>query len=66
MNRIAICVSFYLFLLVNISCGGYLGNNKKEIDYALQNAGTNRGELEKVLLHYQSDSLKYEAACFFD
>lgn len=49
---------------MNVSCDGYFGKNRKEVDYALQNAGANRGELEKVLLYYQDDSLKYEAACF--
>lgn len=37
------------------------------LEIALQSAGSNRKELEKVLYHYQiepSDSLKYKAACF--
>lgn len=37
------------------------------LDIALQSAGNNRKELEKVLRHYQNnstDSLKYKAACF--
>lgn len=34
------------------------------LQYALEFAGKNRIELEKVLEHYKSDSLKYRAACF--
>ena len=37
------------------------------LDIALQSAGNNRKEQEKVLRHYQNnptDSLKYKAACF--
>jgi len=35
-----------------------------QLDYALKKAGKNRTELEKVLKHYETDSLKYKAACF--
>ena len=37
------------------------------LETALQQAGENRVELEKVLSHYSAnpaDSLKYKAACF--
>lgn len=34
------------------------------LEYALEFAGENRSELEKVLEHYSNDSLKYRAACF--
>ena len=37
------------------------------LETALQQAGENRAELEKVLFRYQTDpadSLKYKAACF--
>lgn len=34
------------------------------LQYALDFAGKNRVELEKVLEHYENDSLKYRAACF--
>lgn len=34
------------------------------LEYALEFAGKNRMELEKVLDHYKGDSLKYRAACF--
>ena len=32
--------------------------------YALEYAGSNRVELEKVLEHYKDSNLKYRAACF--
>lgn len=31
---------------------------------ALELAGSNRGELEKVLIHYKDSGEKYKAACF--
>ena len=34
------------------------------LEAALEQAGTNRAELEKVLRHYKDDTLKYRAACF--
>ena len=34
------------------------------LEQALEQAGTNRAELEKVLRHYRDDTLKYRAACF--
>ena len=34
------------------------------LEYALKSAGANRPELEKVLDHYQGDTLKYKAAVF--
>lgn len=35
-----------------------------DIAAALDSAGSNRGELEKVLAHYADDTLKFKAACF--
>lgn len=34
------------------------------VNAALDQSGSNRGELERVLNHYVADSLKYKAACF--
>ena len=34
------------------------------LETALRQSGANRPELEKVLTHYEGDSLKYRAACF--
>ena len=38
--------------------------HNKRLDYALDFAGENRRELEKVLEHYKDSGLKYDAACF--
>ena len=56
----------YLFFL---SCSGREKNVPAVsiLEAALQQAGENRVELEKVLFRYQidpTDSLKYRAACF--
>jgi len=48
-----------LFFLL-FSCS----TKNEALELALQQAGTNRPELEKVLAHYQNDSLKYQAAVF--
>ncbi len=37
---------------------------ENRLEYTLQLAGTNRVELEKVLTHFENDSLKHEAALF--
>lgn len=58
------------FVVVPILCSGCmkLGNSAQDsLEYALQQAGGNRAELEKVLNYYRhnpGDSLKYKAACF--
>ena len=39
-------------------------NRNPKLDYALNRAGDNRAELEKVLEHYQDSGLNYEAARF--
>ncbi|MDR1170236.1 MAG: hypothetical protein LBK97_05310 [Prevotellaceae bacterium] len=39
-------------------------NNKSNLKAALEHAGDNRPELEKVLEHYRNDPLKYKAAVF--
>ncbi|WP_102407474.1 hypothetical protein [Parabacteroides bouchesdurhonensis] len=52
-----ICFFFILF----ISCSS---NKNKKLEFALDFAGKNRVELEKVLEHYKNDSLKLKAACF--
>jgi hypothetical protein len=54
-------IQYIFFLLLFFSC------QEKQPDYleqALQQAGENRSELEKVLAHYQNDELKYQAAVF--
>lgn len=39
-------------------------SRNERLEYALEFAGSNRAELEKVLEHYADSGLKYEAACF--
>ena len=59
-----LCIVSFLFSMI-VSCG-YIKNNKK-IESALEQAGTNRKELEKVIEHYKGkpeDSLKLKAAYF--
>lgn len=63
-----------IFILLFILFGWQIKNriiskeeNNSSLDTALQSAGSNRKELEKVLCHYRinlADSLKYKAACF--
>lgn len=54
---------FLIFIFLNNVC---CQSNKDDISMhqALSLAGDNRVELEKVLKHYESDSLKLEAAKF--
>lgn len=65
----------FIFLFATIGNLLFLSCSKKEeavshillLEAALQQAGENRAELEKVLSRYKtnpSDSLKYKAACF--
>ena len=42
----------------------YIMQSQNTLKYALQLAGENRTELEKVLEHYRGDSLKYKAVIF--
>lgn len=53
----------YIILIVTI-CWIGCSQERTPLEDALEKAGTNRKELEKVLEHYQSDSLKYRAAEF--
>lgn len=50
-----------IYLVLFIACGCTVNN---KLDQALRLAANNRPELEKVLHHYEGDSLKYEAASF--
>lgn len=52
---------FLIFCLLGlISCQ----RSPSPLEYALQSAGSNRPELEKVLTHYKEDALKLKAAEF--
>ena len=61
-----ICASIVLPALVAVGlCGCREGDRTGHyIDVALELAGDNRGELERVLDHYAGDSLRLEAARF--
>lgn len=48
------------FLLLFSGCA----TKVDRLEYALEFAGENRRELEKVLEYYSDDSLKFRAACF--
>lgn len=60
MKKLVLHSIFLLFIISFAACSKY----NKRIMYALECAGTNRMELEKVLEHYQDSNLKYRAACF--
>ena len=48
-----------LFCVLTASC-----NRNPKLNYALERAGENRAEMEKVLEHYRDSGMKYEAARF--
>ena len=54
----------YLFLFILAIFIHSCKNKDSELEAALQFAGNNRRELEKVLLHYENEPLKLEAARF--
>lgn len=53
-----VLLTVVLYVLI-IGC-----HDNSQLSYALNFAGDNRGELEKVLAYYKNDSLKYCAACY--
>ena len=54
-----IVLGLYLFLL-----SGCSNTNNRQLELALQTAGNNRQQLEKVIQHYQGDKQKEDAARF--
>ena len=52
---------FILLPIIIFSCGP---SDREQLNEALKFAGENRSELEKVLKHYENDSLKLKAAKF--
>lgn len=57
----------YNYLCVVIVCCTLLsctGNLQEGVQYALQQAGENRGELSKILKYYQNQPEKLKAARF--
>lgn len=57
-SKIQIIIIF--FFILNISCH----SDNKKLEYALTSSKHNRSELEKVLRHYENDTLKFAAAKF--
>ena len=57
-------IIFYFILLATACCWTACRPQQTPLEAALEAAGTNRPELEKVLAHYQGDSLKLRAAAF--
>ena len=57
-------ITFYFILLATACCWTACRPQQSPLEAALEAAGTNRPELEKVLAHYQGDSLKLRAAAF--
>lgn len=55
---------FLLCLFVSLLLESCVSENERRLEETLVFAGDNRAELEKVLFHYQHDSLKLEAARF--
>lgn len=64
--NLRIIISLFLGIIF-FSCSTEAIKYSEKLEYALNHAGRNRLELEKVLKHYlitEPDPLKYEAACF--
>lgn len=59
MEKSRILILTMLIALLLSAC-----SSNKRLEYALDFAGDNRSELEKVLAHYKDSALKYRAACF--
>ncbi len=70
IRKVGYYILFSWFVAGSLCLGLYPCKNKDTqtaLDIAMEKAGDNRQELEKVLRHYQqspADSLKYKAACF--
>jgi len=64
-NICLILISLLLIIIAGSGCGEK-SPYPPDIAEALKEAGDNRAELEKVLVHYSTsdDTLKYQAACF--
>lgn len=59
--KIQLCFLYLLIMLFG-SCSH--NHESESLEVALEMAGTNRLELEKVLQHYADDTLKYQSAVF--
>lgn len=63
MNIVATSYYWVLTMFIPLLFSGCVTKINR-LEYALEFAGENRRELEKVLEYYSNDSLKYRAACF--
>lgn len=63
MNIVATSYYWVLTMFIPLLFSGCVTKIDR-LEYALEFAGENRRELEKVLEYYSNDSLKYRAACF--
>lgn len=63
MNIVTTRYNWVLTMFISLLFSG-CATKADRLDYALEFAGENRRELEKVLEYYSDDSLKYRAACF--
>lgn len=59
-NAKTIISLFVIFICLLCSCS----EEEKRLEYALDFAGENRPELEKVLKYYENDPVRFRAACF--
>lgn len=55
---------FLIVLIIGILHSCFLPDNRSNLKSALLKAKDNKTELEKVLVYYMNDSLKYKSACF--
>lgn len=57
------CILIILFIFAISACTTH-DDNERMLEYALEFAGDNRSELERVLTHYGNDPEKHEAPSF--
>ena len=63
-NKTVLTMKYVLFILLALILAACRSEKEKQLEYALDFAGDNRVELEKVLEHYRTDPEKLEAARF--
>ena len=63
-NKTVLTMKYVLFILLALILAACRSEKEKQLECALEFAGDNRVELEKVLEHYRTDPEKLEAARF--
>ena len=63
-NKTVLTMKYVLFILLALILAACRSEKDRRLEYALEFAGDNRVELEKVLEHYRTDPEKLEAARF--